>query len=302
MTSASGRPGHPWRRRLSRVAVALVLLYVGAIAYLMLNETRLIFRNGEPLGAARPSPPSTLAMYRAADGAMQPAWLAPDRSSPPGDTWVLYLHGNDSTISSRMNLAHVERLRGLGLNVFAPEYRGYAGTAGTPTEASVTADARAAWTYLRTAERVPASYIVIYGWSLGSAIAVTLASEVDEAAVILEGAPASVAAIGARQYPYIPIRLIIRNPFDSIDRIGRIGSPALFLHSPEDELIPISEGRRLFDAAQPPRTFVEVRGGHIRASEADADHFYGAVRDFLAAQHLLRRGPTGGGQPDGGLR
>lgn len=280
---------HPWRRRLLRLAVTLALLYAVVIGYLVANETRLIFQHGRPLGPARPAPPATLVEYVGPDGTAQPAWRVTDGEAPPGDVWVLFLHGNAATIGSRTNVAHYDRLRGLGLNVLAPEYRGFAGTPGTPSEASVGADARAAWDYLRGHEQIPASRIVIYGWSLGSAVAVTLAAGVDEGAVILEGAPASIAAIGALQYPYIPVRLVIRNPFDSIDRIGRIGAPVLFLHSPDDAVIPIGEGRRLFEAARPPRTFVEVRGGHVEASETDPAAFYGAIRDFLEVNGLLPR-------------
>jgi dipeptidyl aminopeptidase/acylaminoacyl peptidase len=284
---STGRLGR-WRR-LVYAAMALALIYVGAVVYLAANETALIFRNGRPLGTARPAPPAALVEYPGPDGSRLPAWRVPDGDPATNGAWVLFFHGNAATIGSRINVAHYDQLRALGINVFAPEYRGYAGIPGTPTEASVAADARAAWDFLREHEQVPASRIAIYGWSLGSGVAVTLAAGVDEAAVILEGAPASVADIGVLEYPYMPVRLIIRNPFDSIARIGRIGSPVLFLHSPEDRMIPIAEGRRLFEAAAAPRTFVEVRGGHVDASEVDRDAFYAAVRSFLDGQHLLGR-------------
>jgi uncharacterized protein len=109
---------------------------------------------------------------------------------------------------------------------------------------------------------------------------------VEEAAVVLEGAPASLVAIGARRYPYFPIRLLIRNPFESIRKIDKAGSPILFLHSPEDAVIPFAEGRRLYDAAPWPKQFVEVAGGHAYASERDP-RFFPAVRAFLQAHRLL---------------
>ena len=135
--------------------------------------------------------------------------------------------------------------------------------------------------------RVPASRVVIYGWSLGSAVAVTLASGVESAALIVEGAPASLVDIGQQQYPFFPVRLLMRNPFDSIRRIDRVRAPILFLHSPEDAVIPIAEGRRLYDAARGDKTFVEVRGGHVNATTIDTQRFYGAIRSFLASHHLL---------------
>jgi pimeloyl-ACP methyl ester carboxylesterase len=117
-------------------------------------------------------------------------------------------------------------------------------------------------------------------------VAVSLASDAEEAAVILEGAPASIVDIGAQRYPFFPIRWLIRNPFESIARIARVGSPLLFLHSPEDTVIPIAEGRRLFEAAPPPKQFVEVTGGHVYASERDP-RFFSAVAGFLRANRLL---------------
>ena len=78
-----------------------------------------------------------------------------------------------------------------------------------------------------------------------------------------------------------PIRLVMRNPFDSIAKVDRIRAPILFLHSPEDDVIPIGEGRRLFDAATAPKTFVEVRGGHIYANDVDRSVFEGAIKSFL---------------------
>lgn len=266
----------------------LVVGYLAAIGWLMLNETRLIFDAGRDLGPARPAAPFALVELPRNDGARQIAFSLSARAHAGDAPWLLFLHGNASTIGSRFNVAHCEQLRALGVNVLAPEYRGFAGLPGTPSEAAVTDDARAAFDYLRTGLHVPPGRIVVYGWSLGSAVAVNLAAEVDEAAVILEGAPSSIASVGAQRYPMFPIRMIIRNPFDSILRIGRIGSPVLFLHSPEDDIVPIAEGRRLFDAARPPRTFVEVAGGHVYASQHDAARFSSAIREFLVSQHLLR--------------
>jgi pimeloyl-ACP methyl ester carboxylesterase len=274
-------------RRLVIAGVGLVLVaYLGAIVWLVLNETRLVFQAGRPLGESRPRSTFTQIDIPRSDAARQIAWsLTAD--TPDRRTWVLFLHGNGATIASRVNISHYEQLRALGANVLAPEYRGFSGLAGIPSEQSVTEDARAAYDYLARHERVPPEQIVIYGWSLGSAIAVALAADVESAGVILEGAPASLVAIGQQEYPYFPISLIMRNTFASIERIGRIKVPLLFLHSPEDTVVPIAEGRRLQAAAHAPTTFVEVSGGHVHASEVDAEHFYAAIRAFLASRRLL---------------
>jgi fermentation-respiration switch protein FrsA (DUF1100 family) len=276
------------RRTLMALGVAAAVLYSAGVIYLVTQETTIVFRAGEPLGRLRPSQPFMQVDVPRADGLHQFAWLMRHPQGPESRPWILYLHGNASTVGSRLNLLHYAQLRALGVNVLAPEYRGYAGLDGVPTERALDADARAAYDYARNALQVPANRLVIYGWSLGSAVAVDLASNVDEAAVVLEGAPASLVAIGQHQYPLFPIRLVMRNPFESILKVHGVHSPMLFLHSPEDEVIPIAEGRRLYDAAREPKTFVEVRGGHVYASERDGPAFFGAIKGFLQAQHLLQ--------------
>jgi fermentation-respiration switch protein FrsA (DUF1100 family) len=274
-----------------RVIAALLLIaaigYGAAVLYLATQETRIVFQAGRTLGEARPSFPYERIDVPRTDGTQQFAWVmsaAPSSSDAP---WVLFLHGNAATIAAKVNIAHYSELRKLGLNVMAPEYHGFGGLEGLPTESVLAADAQAAYDYLRTVRRVSATRVVIYGWSLGSAVAVTLASEAEAGAVILEGAPSSLIAIGEEQYPFFPIRLIMRNPFESIRRIHRVRAPILFLHSPEDAVIPIAEGRRLYEAAPADKTFVEVRGGHVDATTADTDRFYGAIRSFLGAHRVL---------------
>jgi fermentation-respiration switch protein FrsA (DUF1100 family) len=276
------------RRSPVRLLLAVVLtvggLYAAAIVYLMTQETRLVFQAGRPLGESRPSFPFTQVTVPRADGASQFAWKM---DNPGARAWLLYLHGNAATIASRVNIARYRQLRSLGINVLAPEYRGFAGLPGGPTEAGLYADARAAFDYLTGTLHVPPTRIVIYGWSLGSAVAVDLAAHVDEAAVVLEGAPASLVAIGARRYPLFPILLIMRNPFESIAKVEQVHSPMLFLHSPEDEIVPYEDGHRLYDRARPPKRFVDVRGGHIDANQVDEAVFFSAIRAFLDEYGLL---------------
>lgn len=276
------------RRVLAGIGVLAMVAYLGAIAWLVANETRLVFRAVTVLGDRRPTLPYQQVDEPAAGGGRPPdarAWLMPAAAAADAP-WVIFLHGNDANIGSRMNLLHCERLRALGVNVIAPEYRGFGGVNGVPTESGIGEDALRWYTYLRQQQHVDSRRIVIYGWSLGSAVAVTLASRVDEAAVILEGAPASIVAIGQQRYPIFPVRLLIRNPFESIQRVGAIHAPMLFLHSPEDVVVPFAEGRKLFDAATAPKQLVEVTGGHVYASEQDP-HFFPSVRAFLQAQRLL---------------
>jgi len=263
------------------------LVYGGAVGYLMSQETRLVFAAGRPLASERPAQPFEQVELARTDGLRQFAFAVRHETGNNDRPWVLFLHGNKATVATRGNIVRYEQLRGVGLNVLAPEYRGFGGLDGTPTEASVTADAGNGYEYLRHSLHIAADRIVIYGWSLGSAVAVNLASQVPEAAVILEGAPSSLVAIGQRQYPWMPIRTVMRNPFESIAKVKRITSPMLFIHSPEDEVIPIEEARRLFEAANAPKDFVEVHGGHVEPADVDAQRMFGAVHRFLEQHRVL---------------
>lgn len=278
------RKARRWRPRPLRLLLGLlgivVLGYGVSVIWLMTQETRLVFQAGETLSAGRPPFAFEQIDIPRGDGARQFAWRMPITSPAPAP-WVLFLHGNASTIASHVNISHYRLLRMAGLNVLAPEYRGFSGLDGTPTEETLAADARAAYDYMTGAAHIPASQIVVYGWSLGSAVAVRLAADVPQAAVILEGAPASLADIGQRRYPFFPIQLVMRSRFESIQKVRGIRAPLLFLHSPEDEVIPIAEGRRLFEAAPDPKRFVEVSGGHVDASQRDETRFVSTIATFL---------------------
>ena len=205
------------------------------------------------------------------------AWIMPEPAASPDAPWVLFFHGNAATIAARVNIAHYTELRKLGVSIMAPEYRGFGGLEGVPTEAALAVDARAAYDYLRTVRKVPASRLVIYGWSLGSAVAVTLASEVEAAGLILEGAPASLVNIGRQQYPFFPVRLMMRNSFESIRRIDRVRAPMLFCTA-RRMVIPISEGRHLLTPHAATRRSSGSRRS-CRRHHPDTEHFYGAGSD-----------------------
>jgi fermentation-respiration switch protein FrsA (DUF1100 family) len=221
-------------------------------------------------------------MLEGANGLSTLGWRIrpPDGAAVP--YWIVFLHGNSSSIATRENVRRYDQLRALGVNVFAPEYPGFGEAGGQVSEAGMLAAARAAYEHLRRVERVAGRHIAIYGWSLGTGAAVPLARDVDEAALIVEGAFSSVLRRAQAAYPYLPIRLMVRAPFLSEDAIAGIGSPLLALHSPTDAIIPIDDGRRLFAAARAPKTFIELAGGHITPNADDADRYLGAIHGFLS--------------------
>ena len=287
-----------WRPRPLRVLASLLavaaMAYAAAALWLMREERQLIFQAIGALGDDRPPFPYEQIDLPRADGRRQFAWIM--RAEPTAhEVWVLYLHGSPSTIASPVNIAHYELMRGLGLNVLAPESRGFAGLDGQPTEAALLEDARAAYAHLQ--RLAPRSRIVLYGWSLGAAVAVNLAEQVPAAALILEGAPASILESTRRRYPLFPVHLLMQSRFETIAKIDDIQAPLLFLHSPTDAVVGIEEGRRLFAAAQAAKRFVEIDGGHMEAARVSRDRMRQAIEAFLR-DALPAAGPSGSARPE----
>jgi fermentation-respiration switch protein FrsA (DUF1100 family) len=272
------------RRVTTILAVGLALGYLGILALLRLAEPRLVYAPG--LSRRLQPPPRELGLpverveFRTSDSVNLVAWVIPaaDGADRP---WLLICHGNAGNISDADRPQHYAGLRGLGLNLLAFDYRGYGESGGTPTEPGLYRDAEAAYRYLREQRGVPPERIVLFGHSLGSAVAVELATRVPAAGLILDGALASVVGRGQEVYPWIPVRWIAASRYESIDKIGRLTLPKLFLHASHDEVIPIAHGRRLYAAASEPKEFVELQGGHGDAFVADSARYFGNIGRFV---------------------
>jgi fermentation-respiration switch protein FrsA (DUF1100 family) len=276
-------------RRLFARATAVVagfcaVGYGSAVAYLKLNEHGLIYI---PAERRVPAPPAELALnerrvtYASTDGVTLSAWIVPAREDRRTGRWLLICHGNYGNIGFGGRPDYYARMRDLGLEVFAFDYRGFGESTGTPDEQGLYDDAAASYRYLTESLGVPAERIVIFGHSLGTGVAIELASRVKAGGLIVEAPYTSIVDVGQELYPLMPVSVIATQRFPSIDRIGSLRMPKLFLHSPEDDVIPYAHGERLFEAALEPKAFVAVRGGHDYAYRLDADRYFGAVVEFL---------------------
>jgi uncharacterized protein len=266
------------------ILAAAVLIYGSILVLLRVYESRLIYFPG-PERTLVPPPaslhlPVERVQFRAADGINLVGWSIP--AKPVSPWWLLICHGNAGNLSELGRPSHYAGLSRLGLNLLAFDYRGYGESGGEPTEAGLYRDADAAYRYLREDLAVPAERIIIFGHSLGSAVAIDLASRVPSAGLIAEGAFTSVLDRGQELYPYIPVRWIAVSRFSSLEKIQRVTVPKLFLHAVRDEVIPLAHGRRLYQAAYDPKTFVELQGGHGDAFEADSARYFGAIATFLS--------------------
>jgi fermentation-respiration switch protein FrsA (DUF1100 family) len=269
---------------LLRLLAVAVVCYLVLLLVLRLSESRMLYVPGGNRALLDPPAELSLQVRRvtvtASDGVRLVSWAMPvDGGS---GYWLLICHGNAGNISEAGRPYHYAGLRALGLSLFAFDYRGYGESEGFPTEDGLYRDADAAYHYLRDTLGVPPERIVIFGHSLGSAVAVELASRVPAAGLILDGALTSVVERAQELFPYAPVRWIAASRYSSIERVGQLALPKLFLHARRDEVIPIAHGLRLFEAAAPPKRFVELQGTHGDAFDVDSAAYYGAIRRFVA--------------------
>ena len=269
---------------LKVVAIILCVAYVAAMIGIRLYEPRLLYQPG---ARAVDPPDASLALheravsFKAADSTPLSAWLIPAARATPEAPWVLISHGNYGNIGYGGRPQFYAWFRDLGVNLFAYDYRGFGASEGSPSEAGVYADAAAAYRYLTDSLHVPPSRIVLFGHSLGTGVTIELARHVSAAGLIVEDAYTSVADRGQEVFPVLPIRLIAKSRFASIDKVGSLRLPKLFLHARNDRTIPIEHGRKLFAAAAEPKEFVELNAGHADAYTVDRMRYYGAIDAFI---------------------
>src|SRR5262245_43988907 len=191
-----------------------------------------------------------------ADGERVIAWHVPPRGDKPV---VLYFHGNGGSLRGR-----VDRFRDLtadGTGLVALSYRGYGGSRRPPTDVGPVNDASAAYAFTRA--RYPAERIVLWGESLGSGVAVALAAQNPVGHLILQSPFTSAADVGAQQYWFVPVRLLMKDKFPSDLRIGKVAAPVLVLHGDRDNIVPMALAERLYGLINAPKRFVRFAGvGH----------------------------------------
>ena len=236
---------------LSGFLASAVLAYGVVVCGLYLFQRQLLYfpdRTYPELGDLAPLGVRE-ARLPTADGLSLLSWYLPARDGSPV---IAYFHGNGGHIGYR-----AERLRRFareGYGVLMLEYRGYGGNPGTPTETGLYADGAAALDFLAHQSITP-NRLVLYGESLGSAVAVYLAARRDIAGLVLEAPCTSVVEVAQYHYSFVPASVLVRDRFASISNIGRIKAPILVLHGHRDRVVPPRYGRALFDAAPEPKEF-----------------------------------------------
>jgi hypothetical protein len=266
---------------LLKIGAVVAVAYVAAAIALFLVQRRVLFQTSRDL-------------YRtpAENGwCFEDVWREVGREKTHG--WfirveagkskgvVLFSHGNAGNIADR--LESVAIFRGMNYDVLVYDYGGYGQSTGAPSEKRCYKDIRAMWRYLVEERGAAASSIVLFGRSLGAGPTCQLATEVEARAVILESAFRSVPRMAKDLYRIFPGKLLIRDRFANEDKVGRLRSPVLFVHSPDDEIIPYAHGKWLFEHASEPKQFFEIRGRHNEGFWQSGDLYTGRLNSFLDA-------------------
>lgn len=212
------------------------------------------------------------------DGLVLMAWAIPAAEDAP---WLIYFHGNGENVSRYLPLT--TRLHALGLNILTPDYRGYGESEGKPSEMGLYCDAQTSYQHLLE-QGVAAKNIILYGFSLGSGVAIHLAAKANIGALIVEAGFTSLPDV-ARSYSRFTPTWLMQNRFHSAEKIADANAPLLFLHSPQDRTVPFNQGKTLFDLAREPKMFVELSGSHIGLLNSEQPEALEAIQRFIK-QHL----------------
>jgi uncharacterized protein len=254
---------------LKWIAIVVAAGYFAALVLVYVKQRDMLFpipTTERKAPAAAGLPEAEEHVLTTSDGEKVIVWHVP---AEPGRPVVLFFPGNGDFLAGR-----VRRFKGIiadGTGLVVLSYRGYAGSSGAPSEQGLLRDAAAAYAF--AAERYDPQRIVAWGFSLGTGVAVAIASEHPVGKLILEAPYTSTVDVAASLFRFIPVRLLMRDQFRSDQRIARVAAPLLIMHGTNDQAIPIAFGERLFALASGPKQLVRFPGG----GHEDLDDF-GAVQ------------------------
>lgn len=272
---------------LIRLVITLVAVYGALLLLLFLFQPRLLFLPGVPGRSLTATPADSGLDFESveletSDGETLHGWWIPHQRARGV---VLFHHGNAGNISHRLESLRI--FHGLGLSVLIYDYRGYGRSTGKPSESGLAHDAEAAWKWLVEERGIAPERIVLFGRSMGAAVAARLARDVGAAGLIVESAFTSVPDIGAELYWWLPVRWLSRLQFATADYVADADMPVLVIHSSEDEIIPFEHGRRIHEAAPEPKTLMEIHGDHNTGFLISGERYRRGL-DAFVDRHLDR--------------
>jgi len=281
----------PGERSMTSFIIVAAVVYVVLVAALYVFQRNILYfpDTSVPSPVHSGVPEMQPVTLETEDGLKLLAWYRAAEGKPV----LVYFHGNAGNIGARG--FKVRPYLDAGFGVLLVSYRGYGGNLGSPTEEGLYADGRAALDFLKI-QGVAPERTVLYGESLGTGVAVQMASELGPenpvAALVLEAPFTSMGDVAAHHYPYVPARWLIKDRFDSAAKIGGVKAPVLIIHGDRDRTIPVKFGKMLFEAAAEPK-----EGRWLEGGDHNDLYDFGAARivvEFLRAR-LGVAGPQGGG-------
>jgi len=201
-------------------------------------------------------------------------------SNPASKQVLLWFHGNAENIG--YGLDHLRELAKIGVNILAVDYRGYGKSEGKPDEAGVYHDADAAYDHLIKERHFRAEDVIIYGHSLGGAVAVNLASRRPCGGLIVQSSFTSARAMARRMFAIPLVEYVMKSRFDSLQKIRDVHAPILIVHGTLDEVVPLAMGQQLFAAAPDPKRFYPIEGaGHNNLLEVGGERYLESLKGFI---------------------
>lgn len=247
---------------LFKILIALLVFYILAFTAIYFLQVLFIYAPHMPSRELTASPADIPLEYEdvyleTLDQETIHGWYIPAKDSKQS---VLFFHGNAGNISHRLETINIYNK--LGVNFFIFDYRGFGKSTGKPSEKGTYLDAKATWEFLINQKQFKPENIIIAGRSLGGGVASELTKNVKPAMLILESTFTSMVDVSRIHYPFMPASWIVKHRYESIHNMKDITCPVMIIHSKYDEVIPIEQGKKLFDAANEPKSFIELQGGH----------------------------------------
>ena len=262
-------------------------VYVALLLYAYFGQAGMLYLPNLPSRELSATPQAIGLRYeniwlRTEDGVRLHGWYIPAASARGT---VLFFHGNAGNISHRLDSIRI--FNSLRLSVFIFDYRGYGQSEGRPSERGTQRDALAVWRFATEERGLAPHRIVLFGRSLGAAVAALLATQKQPGALIVESAFTSVPDIAAEFYWWLPVRWLSRFDYATRDYLASARCPVLVVHSMDDEIIPFHHGEALFAAAHEPKDMLRLRGGHNEGFLVSGEHYVHGLDAFLT-RHLPR--------------
>jgi len=237
---------------LKRTTIILASIYLFACTYMYMAQESLIFKpTNETESVESVFPGASEFFISTPQGNNLQTWYKPAKA---GKETLIYLHGNAGNLSTRGRLIDILSNDDRGLLIFS--WGGFGQSSGKPSETGFYTDARAVFDWLAKEQNLNSTDLILYGESLGTGVAVQLATERDFKGVMLAAPYTSIAQMAAEDYPWLPVNLLLKHRFDSIDKIQQVDVPVVIMHSTDDDTIPYEQGVRLFEAATEPKRFM----------------------------------------------